>query len=211
MSHEASVDPRAGQSRSPQPAPEDRSDLGTRVRELRLGRGWTLAAAAERMGVDQRQLQRIEAGHADVKVSTLLRVADGLGQTPAVLLPRSKPSTAVPASSSAEPETAPAASPAIKPPRHVPPPRDPDRIMVNIGARIVALRLSQRLSQADLARKAGLSLTLVQSVESARKSATIRSLALLAAVLDVDLAALLVPPSATPGTKSKTKPRVRRK
>jgi transcriptional regulator with XRE-family HTH domain len=62
--------------------PKDRracQDLGRRVREVRTGRGWTQEAAAERLGIDVRELQRIEAGRVNLTLHTLLRLARVLG------------------------------------------------------------------------------------------------------------------------------------
>jgi transcriptional regulator with XRE-family HTH domain len=62
--------------------PKDRracQDLGRRVREARTGRGWTQEVAAERLGIDVRELQRIEAGRVNLTLHTLLRLARALG------------------------------------------------------------------------------------------------------------------------------------
>ena len=55
--------------------------VGSRIRELRRRRGWTLEAAAERMNVDLKHLQKVEAGSLNVTPVTLLRIADGLDET----------------------------------------------------------------------------------------------------------------------------------
>lgn len=62
--------------------PKDRracQDLGRRVREVRTDRGWTQEAAAERLGIDVRELQRIEAGRVNLTLHTLLRLTRALG------------------------------------------------------------------------------------------------------------------------------------
>lgn len=51
--------------------------LGLRVRQLRLARHWTLDKAAERMDLDLKHLQKIEAGTVNVTLVTLLRIAEG--------------------------------------------------------------------------------------------------------------------------------------
>lgn len=53
--------------------------LGKRVRRLRHEKELTLEAAAERMHIDFKHLQKIEAGSLNVTVLTLVRVATGLG------------------------------------------------------------------------------------------------------------------------------------
>ncbi len=61
--------------------------LGARVRELRRARSWTLEQAAERMALDLKHLQKVEAGNPplNVTLATLLRIADGLDVTIAEL------------------------------------------------------------------------------------------------------------------------------
>jgi transcriptional regulator with XRE-family HTH domain len=55
-----------------------RARLGERIRALRRGRGLTLEAAAERMELDFKHLQKIEAGQGNVTLVTLVRLAAGL-------------------------------------------------------------------------------------------------------------------------------------
>lgn len=52
--------------------------LGNRVRALREAQGWTLERAAEKMDVDWKHLQKLEAGAINVTLATLVRVAAGL-------------------------------------------------------------------------------------------------------------------------------------
>jgi transcriptional regulator with XRE-family HTH domain len=54
--------------------------LGDRVRYLRHRRGWTLEEAAERMDLDLKHLQKVEAGQLNVTLVTLLRLADGFDE-----------------------------------------------------------------------------------------------------------------------------------
>jgi transcriptional regulator with XRE-family HTH domain len=54
-------------------------DLGRRVLELRTAHGWTQEEAAEKLSLDVRDLQRIEAGRVNLTFRSLLRVARGLG------------------------------------------------------------------------------------------------------------------------------------
>jgi transcriptional regulator with XRE-family HTH domain len=53
--------------------------LGSVVRREREGRGWTLAELAARTAIPEPNLSRLERGLADVRLSTLQRVADALG------------------------------------------------------------------------------------------------------------------------------------
>lgn len=50
--------------------------LANQVRFLRLARGWTLEVGAEKMTIDMRHLQKIEAGEVNVTLATLVRVAE---------------------------------------------------------------------------------------------------------------------------------------
>jgi transcriptional regulator with XRE-family HTH domain len=52
-------------------------DVGEQVRRRRLERGWTLDAAAPRLGVSRRLLVQIEAGAANPSLSSLLAIASG--------------------------------------------------------------------------------------------------------------------------------------
>lgn len=53
--------------------------LGLRIRQLRHEQELTLQAAADKMGLDLKHLQKAEAGLLNVTLVTLLRIADGLG------------------------------------------------------------------------------------------------------------------------------------
>ena len=59
--------------------------LGERVRELREDRGWTLERAAEAMNLDLKHLQKVEAGKLNVTLVTLVRIAEGLGESVSAL------------------------------------------------------------------------------------------------------------------------------
>ena len=54
-------------------------DLGTRVRELRKGHGWTLEQAATKAGLARSTLSKIENGHMSPTYEALKKLADGLG------------------------------------------------------------------------------------------------------------------------------------
>ncbi len=53
--------------------------IGTRVREERRSRRWTLDDLAEAAGVSRRMLVNVEHGAANPSVGTLLRISDALG------------------------------------------------------------------------------------------------------------------------------------
>src|SRR5690349_11915284 len=62
---------------------EDSSQLsaaiGSRVRQHRLGREWTLDQLAEAAAVSRRAVVNVEQGTANPSVATLLRIGDALG------------------------------------------------------------------------------------------------------------------------------------
>jgi transcriptional regulator with XRE-family HTH domain len=60
--------------------------IAGRVRELRAARNWTLDEAATALGISRRSLAMIERGDANPNLTTLLRVASGLGVTLASLV-----------------------------------------------------------------------------------------------------------------------------
>lgn len=66
--------------------------IGARVRQERLGRGWTLDQLAQATGVSRRMLVNVEQGAANPSVGTLLRISDALGiGLPALVEPPSRP------------------------------------------------------------------------------------------------------------------------
>jgi transcriptional regulator with XRE-family HTH domain len=60
--------------------------IAIRVRELRSARQWTLDEAATALGISRRSLVMIEQGTANPNLTTLLRVASGLGVSLASLV-----------------------------------------------------------------------------------------------------------------------------
>jgi transcriptional regulator with XRE-family HTH domain len=152
--------------------------LGPEVRAAREALGLSIEEAAERMEIDARHLRRIESSETDVRVGSLLRIARGLGVSGSVLLSRAEtlaPRAVVDRDPGDEQvETSGTLS------------AGPDRVAANV----VALRRGKRLTQSDLAAKAGLSLFTVQSIERGRHAATLRSLTALARALDISPAAL---------------------
>lgn len=53
--------------------------IGSRVRERRIERGWTLDELAERSGVSRRMVINVEQGASNPSIATLLRLSDALG------------------------------------------------------------------------------------------------------------------------------------
>ncbi len=64
---------------------KEASALGVMVRMLRTGQKLTLEAAAEKMELDLKHLQKVEAGVLNPTLVTLVRIASGLGVTVATL------------------------------------------------------------------------------------------------------------------------------
>lgn len=62
------------------------SRIGTRVRRLRGGHGWTLRELAERSGLSQRFMSQLEGGQANIAVGRLHSVAEALGVSLAELV-----------------------------------------------------------------------------------------------------------------------------
>jgi transcriptional regulator with XRE-family HTH domain len=60
--------------------------LGRRVRAARSARGWTLDQLAEHSGVSRRMIVNVESGSSSPSITTLLRLANGLGLTLADLV-----------------------------------------------------------------------------------------------------------------------------
>jgi transcriptional regulator with XRE-family HTH domain len=65
--------------------------IGSRVRQGRGSRGWTLDQLAERSGVSRRMLVSIEQGSANPSIATLLRISDALGIGLPVLVDMDRP------------------------------------------------------------------------------------------------------------------------
>ncbi|MBO4549643.1 MAG: helix-turn-helix transcriptional regulator [Bacteroidaceae bacterium] len=54
--------------------------LGERLKEERLKAGFTQEQLAERIGTRKSYISRVENGHADIQVSTLFKIFNGLGR-----------------------------------------------------------------------------------------------------------------------------------
>jgi transcriptional regulator with XRE-family HTH domain len=61
-------------------------DVGRRIAEVRAAKGLTQERFAEAMGIELRNVQRLEGGRANITLSTLARVARALGVLPTALL-----------------------------------------------------------------------------------------------------------------------------
>lgn len=55
------------------------SVIGSRLRDRRVERGWTLDELAERSGVSRRMVVNVEQGASNPSIATLLRLSDALG------------------------------------------------------------------------------------------------------------------------------------
>ncbi len=53
--------------------------IGARIRAVRRSREWTLEEAAKHTGLRYQHIQQIETGTLNVTLTTLLRLAEGLG------------------------------------------------------------------------------------------------------------------------------------
>jgi transcriptional regulator with XRE-family HTH domain len=59
---------------------------GERVRLLRRRKGWTHRELADRAGVTQTTIVRLERGTSDLNISTIRKVAEALGVSPGEIL-----------------------------------------------------------------------------------------------------------------------------
>jgi transcriptional regulator with XRE-family HTH domain len=55
--------------------------LGTRIRKLRLKRGWTQVVMAEKVGIDRSFLADVERGKRNVSILNVALIAKGLTTT----------------------------------------------------------------------------------------------------------------------------------
>lgn len=63
------------------------SMIGTRMREVRLKKNFSIEYLANTSGMDYSQLARMELGQVNFSISYLFRVSEALGITPKELLP----------------------------------------------------------------------------------------------------------------------------
>lgn len=60
--------------------------FGTRVRNLRLQRGWSQEKFAHAIGLDRSYMGGVERGERNVSLENICLIAQGLGVTPSELL-----------------------------------------------------------------------------------------------------------------------------
>jgi transcriptional regulator with XRE-family HTH domain len=60
-------------------------DVGRRVAEERVERGWSQEKFAVQVGVSLKYAQRVEAGRQNLSISSIVKFANGLGIGPASL------------------------------------------------------------------------------------------------------------------------------
>ena len=65
-------------------------EVGRRIRALRDERGWGAGRLAEHSGLHWTYVREVEQGKRNISVTTLLKLARGLGVDPCDLLPRSR-------------------------------------------------------------------------------------------------------------------------
>ena len=61
--------------------------VGTKMREIRLRKNYSIEYLTNSSGMDYSQLARMETGQVNFTISYLFRVAEALGVTPTELLP----------------------------------------------------------------------------------------------------------------------------
>jgi transcriptional regulator with XRE-family HTH domain len=62
--------------------------LGANIRRERMAKGITQERLAEMVGLNIRNIQKIEAGETNVLITTLIRIRKALGCSPEKLVPR---------------------------------------------------------------------------------------------------------------------------
>lgn len=162
--------------------------LAETARRLRSEGGWTLEQVAERAGLDPRHIQLLESGSSNPTLSTLVRVAKGLGTTLEGLVAGLTPA--------AEKVPSPPAATWVR--------DEEGGGLPTCAQRVKIERLSRGWSQAELASRVGLSLGTIQGLELGKKSPTVRTLDGIAEVLGVQTWMLLVPQGA-PLSASRTR------
>jgi len=74
-------------------------------------------------------------------------------------------------------------------------PTDADKLIYEVGRRVAELRVESNLTQAELADRVDVSLKYLQRLESGQENLTLRSLANLANIFGVEVAALFCSPT----------------
>jgi len=60
--------------------------FGTRIRELRMARGWSQEAFADNCEIHRSHMGEIERGEVDVALTTLAKIAKGLDMSAGAIL-----------------------------------------------------------------------------------------------------------------------------
>lgn len=188
---------------------EATAELGERVRWLRKDKRWTLEKASEKMGLDFRHLQQIEAGSVNVTLATILRICDAFDVSPFVILPgvrspklklgadrdpklKSDQALWVGAIRAAEPSRKPQAGLLLENPIERPPLPELTDVKKRVGTAIKRLRELRGLTQEKLAKTMTMSVKYLQAVEGGKQNLSIVSLVKFARVLEVDPMKLFV-------------------
>jgi transcriptional regulator with XRE-family HTH domain len=156
-----------------------------RRHELDLG----VEQLAGRMGVDPRQVRRIERGQANVTFDTLAALATGLERLPSEVLASVERALMAPAphrSADAAPRSGDAADASAGNVGHGIPASEMSLHRV-LGVTVATFRRHARMTQRELASAADLSLSAIQSVESGRHAPTTLTLETLAKALRCDV------------------------
>ena len=150
--------------------------FGRRLRTLRASRRETLERVSGRIDMDPGQLSRIESGRGAVTLSTLWRLAEAYQCPLSEMFAPDEVLTAASPTSHAE----------AKPEDH-----SPDTLAARLSRNMARLRALHGLNQRELARRAGVGLSVVSGAEARRTSPSLRSIALIAQALEVSAPELL--------------------
>ncbi len=170
------------------------------VRRWRHGNDVTAQQLADRIGVDLCQVQRFEGHEGNPTLDTLIRLAGAMRVRPSTLLAALEDEVALrdgrePAHASRPHQDdgeARAALAAPRAPNEGAAPGDGDgRAVASIARAIRQRRNARAWSQHELADRAGLSRSKVQSIETQRHAATLDTLDALADALDCGIVELL--------------------
>ncbi len=156
----------------------------SRRQELDLG----VEQLAGRMGVDPRQVRRIERGQANVTFDTLTALATGLERMPSEVLASVERALMAPEGvrgANAAPLSGANAAAVAMDGHGIPSAELP--LHRSLGVTVATFRRHARMTQRDLASAAGLSLSAIQSVESGRHAPTTLTLETLSKALRCDV------------------------